>query len=150
MAMNNVLTRGKKKQAQSLLQAGRLHEAKNLLSQICQIDRMDAEAWFLLGVINGQLGLMAEATDCCRRAIALRPDVAEAHNNLGNALLAQGQFEEAAASFRQALKIKPGIDEAHNNLGNAYLKLGRLEEATACFHQALRLMPGVAEVQRPH
>ena len=147
MAMNNVLTRGKKKQAQSLLQAGRLHEAKNLLSQICQIDRMDAEAWFLLGVINGQLGLMAEATDCCRRAIALRPDVAEAHNNLGNALLAQGQFEEAAASFRQALKIKPGIDEAHINLGNAYLKLGRLEEAAACFHQALRLMPGVAEVQ---
>ena len=146
MAMNNVLTRGKKKQAQSLLQAGRLNEAKNLLTQICRIDRKDAEAWFLLGLINGQLGLMAEAADCCRRAIAVRPDVAEAHNNLGNALLAQGQFEEAVACFLRALKIKPGIDEAHNNLGNAYLKLGRLEEATACFHQALRLRPGVAEV----
>ena len=145
MAMNNVLTRGKKKQARSLLQVGHLHEAKKLLSQICQIDKMDAEAWFLLGLINCQLGLMAEATDCSRRAIAVRPDVAEAHNNLGNALLAQGQYQEAAASFVQAIKIKPGFEEAHNNLGSAYLKLGRLEEAAASFREALRLRPGIPE-----
>ena len=37
------------------------------------------------------------------QVIALRPDLAEPHNNLGNVLLSQGKLDEAAARFEQAL-----------------------------------------------
>jgi protein O-GlcNAc transferase len=54
-----------------------------------------------------------------RRALELKPDYPEAHNNLGIALAEQGQLDEAMAAYRRALELKPDYPEAHNNLGNA-------------------------------
>ena len=42
-----------------------------------------------------------------QRALALKPDFAEAHNNLGNALQEQGKADEAVAHYRRALALKP-------------------------------------------
>jgi protein O-GlcNAc transferase len=50
--------------------------------------------------------------------LELKPDYAEAHNNLGNALNDQGKLDEAVACYRRALELKPDYAEAHNNLGN--------------------------------
>ena len=50
-----------------------------------------------------------------RRAIAIRPDDPDAHNNLGNVLKGQGKFSEAVASFERALAQKPDFPEAHYN-----------------------------------
>ena len=51
-----------------------------------------------------------------RHAIQVDPNYAEAHNNLGAALLNLGQTSEAAAEFQQALQIKPDYTAARNNL----------------------------------
>ena len=64
-------------------------------------------------------GKLDEAVACYRRALELKPDYAEAHNNLGNALKDQGKLDEAVACYRRALELKPDFAEAHNNLGNA-------------------------------
>ena len=45
---------------------------------------------------------IAEAVACYRRALELKPDYAEAHNNLGNALKDQGKPDEAVACYRRA------------------------------------------------
>ena len=42
-----------------------------------------------------------------RKALAVEPDCAEAHSNLGNALQNQGKPDQAVASYREALAIKP-------------------------------------------
>ena len=44
-----------------------------------------------------------------RRAIALRPENAEAHNNLARLLSAQGQYPEAVAEFERALALNPSL-----------------------------------------
>ena len=49
----------------------------------------------------------------------LKPDYAEAHNNLGNAFKDRGKLDEAAACYRRALELKPDYAEAHSNLGAA-------------------------------
>ena len=49
------------------------------------------------------------------RAIALRPDYAEALNNHGNALQALQRFDEALASYGKAIALKPDYAEAHYN-----------------------------------
>ena len=56
---------------------------------------------------------------CCRKAIALKPDFAEAHYNLGNTLQQLGRLDDAEANYRRAIALKPDIAEAHNNLGNS-------------------------------
>ena len=63
--------------------------------------------------------------------IALKPNYADAHNNLGNVLLSQGKLDEAAARYEQALALRPDYAEAHNNLGNVLWKQGKLDEAAA-------------------
>ena len=52
--------------------------------------------------------------------LKLKPDVAEAHSNLGDVLLDQGKPVEAIACFRKALELKSDFAEAYNNLGNAF------------------------------
>ena len=85
MPKQNQIVRSKKKKAQSLLQENRLPEALELYRQICQIDRLDADAWFSLGLINAMMGSIEETVDCCRRAVDIRPNFVEARFNLAKA-----------------------------------------------------------------
>ena len=80
-----------------------------------------------------------------QQALRLKPDYAEAYNNLGIALKDQGQLVEAVAEYQQALRLKPDHAEAHNNLGNALQDQGQLAGAVAHYQQALRLKPDYAE-----
>jgi tetratricopeptide (TPR) repeat protein len=79
------------------------------------------------------------------RALALKPDFAEAHNNLGNALKKQGKLDEAVAKYQQALAINPNYVEAYNNLGNALKQQGKLDEAVAQYQRALAFRPNLAD-----
>ena len=56
-------------------------------------------------VAKEQFGAALEKLDT---AIKLRPDLAEAHYNLGLALGEKGQTAEAIESLREAIRLKPG------------------------------------------
>ena len=73
-------------------------------------------------------GKLEEAEDSYREALRLKPDYAEAHNNLGNVLWDQGKLEEAEASYREALRLKPDYAEAHTNLGFYWLLHGNFAQ----------------------
>jgi Flp pilus assembly protein TadD len=57
-----------------------------------------------------------ESIVACRLALALRPNYAEAWNNIGAADNKLHRFEEAAAACEQALQAKPDFELARNNL----------------------------------
>ena len=79
-------------------------------------------------------------------ALRLKPDDAEAHNNLGYAFNAEGRTGEAIAELEAALRSRPDYAEAHNNLGTVLEKMpGRLNDAIAQYEEALRLKPDDAE-----
>ena len=99
----------------------------------------------ILGAANARMGQTETALACYDRALAIKPDFAEVHNNRGNALNRLGQHDEAIASFRRALQIKPGYAEAHNNLGVALYDAGRVDEAVTSYRQALKIRPAYAE-----
>jgi Flp pilus assembly protein TadD len=75
----------------------------------------------------------------------LKPDLAEAHSNLGANLKELDRFEESEASCRQAIALKPDLAEAHSNLGNSLKELDRFEEAEVSYRQAIALKPDLAE-----
>jgi len=64
-----------------------------------------------------QAGQLAAAEACYRQVLAAQPNLADAHNNLGNALAAQGKLDEAIAAYRQTIIINSNYAEAHFNLG---------------------------------
>ena len=66
-----------------------------------------------------ELGRLDEAEASYNQAIAVKPDLAEAHNNLGNVFKELERLDEAIASYGQATALKPDYAVAHYNLGNA-------------------------------
>ena len=84
------------------------------------------------------MGENIRAVDLIKKAIDIKPDYAEAHNNLGTALA-------AVDSFHKALTIKQDYAEVHSNLGVALQKLGKLEDAVASYWKALSINPGLDE-----
>lgn len=145
MAAKNIRTQGKKRQAQMLLQSNRLQEARQLLTEICQIDERDAESWFLLGVLYGKAGNPGAAETCLRRSLAHAPRQANTLFNLGISLRDQGKFSDATEALQQATQIKPDYLEAYSSLGFVLLSLKKRKQATQAFLDAVRLKPDSAE-----
>jgi tetratricopeptide (TPR) repeat protein len=52
----------------------------------------------------------------CTRALALRPDLAEAYSNIAAANYALGRRDETEAALRQAIRLRPDLTVAKQNL----------------------------------
>ena len=70
------------------------------------------------------LGQLDDAVKSYKKALAIKPDFAEAHNNLGITLKELDQLDEAVKSYEKALTVKPDYFEAFNNLGSTLKELG--------------------------
>ena len=124
--------------ARYLLSHAHAEEARALLHRALALSPTDVTARELLTRVEGQipnepagqtpesylaLSLQlyreeryAEAIAACRTALELRPNYAEAWNNIGAAYNKLGRYEEAAAACEQALRYKPDFELARNNL----------------------------------
>jgi tetratricopeptide (TPR) repeat protein len=87
---------------------------------------------------------VAEAIAHYQKALAIQPDHAKAHYNLGNALAAQSKLDEAIVEFQKALAIQPDQPEVLNNLATALLRNGQVDEAIIQFRKTLAIQPGLA------
>jgi protein O-mannosyl-transferase len=97
----------------------------------------------LAGVLIAR-GAVDEAVGHIEKALALKPDYAEARNNLGLVLASHGRIDGALAQFRKALELQPAYAEAHNNLGLLLARRGHFDEAIAHLRRALEIDPGLA------
>ena len=137
--------------AVQLQQGGKIKEsiekwhAIAIISEEIDKDRA-ARAWFSVGYLRQEPGedALKAAIGAYNKSICLKPDLAEAYNNRGNAKGCLGRYEEAIADHDEAIRLKPDLAEAYNNRGNAKGGLGRHEEAIADYDEAIRLNPDYA------
>jgi protein O-GlcNAc transferase len=120
--------------------AGRLDDAERLYRLACGSDPNNARAFHLLGVVAHQLS-RPDAAALVGRAVTLRPDFAEAHNDRGVILAANGLFAEALSCFQRAVAINPGYHEARSNFARGLRALGRFDEAAQQFEWVLKSAP---------
>ena len=76
-------------------QSGRMHEAEKLAVSITNEFPNHQYAWKVLGAVFGVTGRKSEAEDVNRKAVALSPDDAAAHGNLGITLRELGKLNDA-------------------------------------------------------
>lgn len=103
------------------------------------------EALVKHGVVLGEYGQLDRAIESFREVVSISQDRAQAHYNLGNALLWKSKLDEAIEHYQQALAIKPNWAEACVTLGNVLLQRYRFEEATESYERALSLEPNWPE-----
>ncbi len=96
------------------------------------------------GVLLFHQGSLEAAEVSFRRAVELRPDFAEAHNNLGLVQSRQGDDDAAVVSFEKAMACGEELPAALNNLGFLYHTQMRDAEAVEMFQKALEADPGMA------
>jgi tetratricopeptide (TPR) repeat protein len=92
-----------------------------------------------------QTAMYSDAGTLWQVTLERNPSCWMAYNNLGLALMADGQPDEAMERYRRALEIEPAFAGAHNNLGIALLGEGRLDEAIAQLEAAIATAPRDAE-----
>jgi len=68
----------------------------------------------------------AEAIAQYQQALALDPNSAKAHNNLGIALSQSGQLDAGMAEFKEAVRLKPDYADAQQNLARAQAAAGKV------------------------
>jgi len=101
-----------------------------------------AAAAVLLAMVVGtnmQMRQWKNSTTLFEQAVKVDPDNFLMHNNLGNALLAEGRDEEAIQHFLTAASYKRNYAEPHYNLGLAYKKRGDAQKAIYHFREALKI-----------
>jgi len=90
-----------------------------------------------------QQGNLDQAASAYRKAIAVKPDYAEAYNDLGVILESTGDLAAAEEAYKTALKFKPDLVSAHSNLALLYEETHRVKEAAVHWGARVQLgLPG--------
>lgn len=92
-----------------------------------------------LGNALSALERYKEALSCYDRAIALRPEFAQAFYHRGLVFQLTGRPQDAIASYDRAIALKSDLAGAHHNRGNALADLERHDEAIANYDKALAI-----------
>ena len=72
-----------------------------------------------LSLLYEQRSRHQECIATARRALTLRPDYAEAYNNIAAANAAMARWDEAITAAERAIRLKPDFQVARNNLAHA-------------------------------
>jgi tetratricopeptide (TPR) repeat protein len=102
--------------------------------------RLAADAW------DG--GRREEALAQYAETVRLAPDMPEAHNNYGAALLICGRTDEAIVEFAEAVRTEPDVGDPYFNLAAALLQKGRVQEAIPYLKEGVRLRPDLEDKRR--
>lgn len=103
-----------------------------------------ADAFCMIGVYGygAPRDVAIKARQAAERAVALAPELPEAHYSLGLVEHYYGWDPEAALrSFQRAIELEPRLALAHTWLGQVLAMLGRPAEATRHAYRALELEP---------
>ena len=82
-----------------------------------------------------------EALRASDRALELDPELAEAHNARGQALVTDERYDEAKHAFERAIQLNPKLFDAYLSYARNCFASGRLEEAVQKYEQAGKIQP---------
>jgi len=133
------------------LRAGRAPDALREFDAAIAVDDGFAEAHRGRAlVLDLAFGHAEEAEQAYRRAVALRPEFSEAHNDLGQLLARNGRWPEAIAEFDAALENmlykEPYV--ARCNKGVALQRMGRRDDGLAELRATVALAPTFCKGRR--
>ena len=112
-------------------------------------DDMTAEDWFLKGVglADRACDSLDEEAECYRKAINLRPNYPEAHNNLAILSKEAGQQEAAGRHYQEAVRLWPEYPEAHYNYGIFLETMSDFAGAATQHQKAIKFRPDYVDAK---
>lgn len=123
--------------------------ATDMFEKAVELDPSYALAWAALADSHAMICMYWDATEdnveaadrASAQALALAPDLAEAHVSRGLSHVIRGEHELAEQSFGRALDLRSHLFEALYFYGRVCFQQGKLEEAAALFERAEQVRP---------
>jgi tetratricopeptide (TPR) repeat protein len=139
----------------ALIRLGRQDEAENEFKNASGFkDNSDLSQAFLTQITANKLretynegysamknGQINQAIDLFEAVLRQKPDMVEAHINLGVCYRIRGDKSKQIYHFTEALKLRPDMPDIHYNLGLVYSDTGMYQQAIAEFDKAVELRP---------
>lgn len=97
------------------------------------------------GALHLNVEQFDDAIACFERALELRPDLPEAHFNLGVAYKGAGRLDQALARYQHALTLQPDFAAALCNASVVLKAFGKLRESIDYLRRAIAARPGLAD-----
>lgn len=123
------------------MKKGNIDESIVMFNKALQINNNDGNLHYNLAQANSKKGLTAIAESEYKKAIKLKPSIAEAHNSLGVIYYGQARQEDAFREFKTAVTLKPNFANAHKNLGFIYMQNEDVKNGKIHLNETLRLDP---------
>ena len=122
---------------------------KELIVRICrralEIDPEFARAWALMVAAQAEMHQRGASADdgreAAERAVALDPNLAEAHAARANVFARSGDMNAALKASQAALKLDADCFDAHVQAGYACIGLRQFENAVSHFERAIAIDP---------
>jgi tetratricopeptide (TPR) repeat protein len=120
---------------------GDLPAAARVIGRITPGPDDDAEVWLRLGRLASGVKAPEVATRFFEQAVAMRPGLSSARQQLGLNRLLLGRVEEAARELAEAVRLDPRNPDSLAHLAYCEVKLGRPDEARVHVDLALAAAP---------
>ena len=125
--------------AQQLIDKKQYDEAAAFLQQIVENDKLDFQAWTLLGIVRFVQGKFAEAEHAYLNALDAKPKFVLALLNLGKLHASQKNYEAAIDPLSRAVQAQPQSAEANFLLGEVLIQNRQGSKAIPYLKDAVRL-----------
>ena len=133
-------------QASVLFQAGRLEDARQILSPLLANPPLDIDALMLMGMVMRGTLLTGQAVTYFSRAHEIAPDNPQILNVYANALAAVGQVQTAIEKFTESILERPDVLESHINLALVAVQDGQHQLALDAVEIGLKNFPDNARL----
>jgi len=124
---------------------GKLDEARRWYREVLSIRPQQADAWFQLGLAEGDAGNASASERAFERALRVNPASPQTLVNLGLIRYRAGDYARAEKYFQRALRVSPEDANAMFNLGNLALRRGDRATAESLYRESARRDPFKAE-----
>ncbi len=129
-------------EAQRAFVAGQFDKAEAKYQEILKMDENNVHSLGNLGLIQMELGRLADAEATLARALALDSEDGLALSNMGILRFRQDKFDEAVDLLSRAAEIEPKNPVTQNYLGISLAAKGLRAPAEAALRKSIELQPG--------
>lgn len=129
------------KQAQLAHSKGQLADAQNGYQAVLAAAPEHADAWHMLGVLQGQTGNPKLAIDYVNKSLALQPRNPKAMYNLGRLFQDLGDHKQAILALTRAVRLDSTYARAWNNLAISFLDQQNYDAALSAIESGISADP---------
>ena len=106
----------------------------------------DCYSSYVMYGVDPKKSWLEKAEKTALKALALDPNLAEAHRSLGRLYMTEGKTQKAIQEAEEAVKANPNYGEAWRLLGDFYTYAGQYPKAESALMKALEVKPTEASL----